>query len=387
MHSQSKYYYEIDMLRGLACLAVLLYHLPIYRVVHIPFAFSGVAGVRLFFVISGFIIAFSINKISSSECNGIIASFLNGFKNNKSNIYNFWYRRFVRLFPGLCLLFCSIFVVVIYLGWQRNILPESIFGFIKYLSLFCFLDNTGTTPLYPNAVAGIMASVGASIVWTLNCEILFYLTMPFLMLFRNFRKFLPYIWLGFFLIKFIIFIFVPGAVIYFSKVTHFDEFFLGVLIALYYDKISLNSTILNIMTIAAVSNFAIGNPAIEFSYGDYLNQLFSSGVLVYVAALQRNKLKLPYIGPMLHFVGVRSYFIYLMHLLINFVLSAPVSLLYKNLAVKYLHIQNMIDKNSATLDQFKNLVVVVVTLILSDLFYRFIERPFIEKNKHKYLAK
>ncbi len=60
---------SIDALRGLACLAVFLYHLEVLTGFHTPFLgnHGNVLGVQLFFVLSGYLIHLSASKAKLSE--------------------------------------------------------------------------------------------------------------------------------------------------------------------------------------------------------------------------------------------------------------------------------------------------------------------------------
>jgi peptidoglycan/LPS O-acetylase OafA/YrhL len=57
--NSKNYYYEVDILRGIACLLVVFAHLPFWRIFPCKEldCFAGNNGVYLFFVISGFIIS------------------------------------------------------------------------------------------------------------------------------------------------------------------------------------------------------------------------------------------------------------------------------------------------------------------------------------------
>lgn len=383
-----KYYYEVDILRGLACILVLLFHLPIYRLFNCSMHFfSAINGVRLFFVISGFVITFSIKLHNKYSTKGnIFENIKEGFSANKESIYHFWHRRYIRLFPCLALLFLSTFIILLYLGVQNKLILESFLGFIRYLSLFFFLDNIVTSPLNPPIMQHLIhGHLGAAVVWTLTCEILFYITMPFMMLYKDFKKYLPVIWLATFILKSLLFIFMEGTDIYYGLLTHFDEFFVGVLIALYYDKIRIDPKILKIVALIAGLNLVLSDEEIVHTYRSYFNSLLASGLLIYVAAQRENIIKLSFIGPALHFIGIRSYFIYLMHFTTNYLMEYPMSQLFNYLAKDVKSIQKMITKGSETLDHAQHLVAIILVIILSDIFYRFIEKPYIEKRKKKYL--
>jgi len=59
-------YDELDALRGIAALSVVFFHLTVTRPEGQSFFKLGVTGVDLFFIISGFVIYMSLNKIKSS---------------------------------------------------------------------------------------------------------------------------------------------------------------------------------------------------------------------------------------------------------------------------------------------------------------------------------
>ena len=80
IQKKRKYIKEIDGLRALAVIMVLAYHLKM------PFAKSGLLGVTVFFVISGYLITgILINEIE--ESGGV-------------DLKNFWLRRIRRLLPS-----------------------------------------------------------------------------------------------------------------------------------------------------------------------------------------------------------------------------------------------------------------------------------------------
>ncbi|WP_175224124.1 acyltransferase family protein, partial [Achromobacter ruhlandii] len=74
----TKYQPGIDALRAVAVLAVLLFHLDL------PWAAGGFVGVDVFFVISGYLITQSIID-----------------EGPRFSLWNFYRRRFMRLYPAL----------------------------------------------------------------------------------------------------------------------------------------------------------------------------------------------------------------------------------------------------------------------------------------------
>lgn len=84
---------DIDVLRAIAVLAVVLYH------AHIPFFNGGYIGVDIFFVISGYLIT------------GIIKRKLT---NNTFSILEFYENRIRRILPALFVMFCIVFLIFAY---------------------------------------------------------------------------------------------------------------------------------------------------------------------------------------------------------------------------------------------------------------------------------
>jgi len=60
-------YRELDALRGFAALYVVFFHYTTHTPYSLPIAELGVTGVDLFFIISGFVIFMSINKVSTAR--------------------------------------------------------------------------------------------------------------------------------------------------------------------------------------------------------------------------------------------------------------------------------------------------------------------------------
>lgn len=129
---------ELDALRGLAALSVVLFHYT-YNQPHINSDFTfryGITGVDLFFMISGFTISLSLNKISHWK--------------------SFVVYRFGRLYPAfwMCVLITSAFVLI--------------YDF-QHFKLSDILVNMTMVPAY----FGVEDLDGSY--WTLAVELIFYL--------------------------------------------------------------------------------------------------------------------------------------------------------------------------------------------------------------------
>ena len=148
--------YELDSFRGIAAMSVLLYHYTtryneIFDTTSILNFSYGWLGVPLFFILSGFVITLTISRCKSP--------------------FDFLYRRFMRLYPTywICLL---ITLSLVYASdFKMFQLP-----FIDVLMNFTMVGEI----LGFNYVDGSY--------WSLLPELLFYLLMAFLMLFKKTNK-------------------------------------------------------------------------------------------------------------------------------------------------------------------------------------------------------
>jgi peptidoglycan/LPS O-acetylase OafA/YrhL len=159
---------QLDALRALAALAVVLHH-NLWRGAGdwragLRDALSlGEAGVRLFFVLSGFLITGILLRAREGAGPGGRGGVLRAF----------YARRFLRIFP----LYYATVVAVALLGNPRML--ETLPWHLAYLSNFCI----GRMPDYPGPPV--------SHLWSLSVEEQFYLCWPLLVLFAPRRFLLP----------------------------------------------------------------------------------------------------------------------------------------------------------------------------------------------------
>jgi len=151
---------DIDCLRGISVIAVILYHLKF------EYFSGGYLGVDIFFVISGFLITSVILK---------------DINNRNFSLTRFYERRIRRIFPALIfvLIFTYIFFNQIYLENELKELGRSIISTILFYANFFFLEaGSYFNPL--NERQPLLHT------WSLSIEEQFYLIFPLLMLiFRN----------------------------------------------------------------------------------------------------------------------------------------------------------------------------------------------------------
>lgn len=148
-----KYRTDIDGLRGLAVIAVLLFHVGFF----VP---GGFIGVDVFFVISGFLIT------------GIL---LSSAENNQLNIFDFYKRRVVRLYPALCVTLL-LTLLAGYLILEPNLLIDLAKSAVRAAvstSNFYFSKNGG----YFAANSDFKPLLHT---WSLGVEQQFYIIWPFI---------------------------------------------------------------------------------------------------------------------------------------------------------------------------------------------------------------
>lgn len=156
-----KYIAELDGLRGISIILVLLSHAWLGHFV------PGGLGVTIFFFISGYIIT-SLLMREREVCGDI-------------NIKKFYLRRFFRLMPALLVyLFVSVLVKLAYgLHVSLSELMSALFFYANYYGIFFGFSNEGLISPF-------------TIVWSLSVEEHFYLVFPLLsaVLFGRARYFL-----------------------------------------------------------------------------------------------------------------------------------------------------------------------------------------------------
>ena len=153
----TKYRPDIDGLRAIAVISVILYH---YFPNILP---SGYIGVDVFFVISGYLITLIISREIDDD---------------KFSLVNFYSRRILRLFPALILVLSSIlfygYISLTSLDYER-------IGLHALSASFYFLNFTLTEELGYFDVSSIQKPILH--LWSLSIEEQFYLFFPIFLLF------------------------------------------------------------------------------------------------------------------------------------------------------------------------------------------------------------
>lgn len=150
--------YQLDSLRGLACLLILFDHsLSQDYIAKKGFGFLGAfIGVDIFFVLSGFLISLTLrNELREQGC---------------INIKNFFVRRLLRLTPALFVAFILFALpIYIYEGIER-----------LWLEFFYLFSYTTVIPKMFEVLKFFPQPYYFPHAWSLSVEELFYLAFPFI---------------------------------------------------------------------------------------------------------------------------------------------------------------------------------------------------------------
>lgn len=285
-----KYRPEIDGLRAVAVIAVIIFH---FRFDWLP---GGYLGVDVFFVISGFLITSIILK---------------ELKQGIFTLSNFWARRVRRIFPALLAMIFVTSIVTLLIGF-KNVHPEigkqSIFAIFSVANIF-FWKNTGD---YWGTASESLPLLHT---WSLSVEEQFYAFFPILML-LTYKLFTSQIKWLLYIITFISFLlFIWGADVYPSATfyllpTRVWELGLGCILAYWTNenKFRLDSNVWGGFGLILILSSYFFVPSIG------LGSLFPVlGAWLVIASCQSGlSYRLLTMPPML-FIGKISYSLYLWH--------------------------------------------------------------------------
>ena len=350
--SSIKYRPEIDGLRAIAVISVIIYHL---NENWLP---GGFLGVDIFFVISGFLIT------------GII---ITEIQQNSCSFKQFYTRRSKRIYPAFITVMAlvSFIASAIFIYNDFNKLRKTIELAIAFLSNFYLGLTQGYFDLSANENPALH-------IWSLAVEEQYYLIFP-LILTLAYKKFREIKVL--FIITLILFFillstsFIPASFykevlhqpnIYYLSNLRFPELLLGSLLAIYHcsNKIQLSTQVSNIMAILSTlllfSCLFIMNNDIAFIPGITLILPCIFTALIIHNTSQNNIIKLCLSNKAIVFIGKISYSLYLYHWIF-------IALAY------YITGEKQINNQSIA-------IVTVLTIIFSVLSYYLIEQP-IRKSK------
>jgi|SRR5690554_299669 len=305
---------ELDSLRGIAALVVVLYHYTFrfeekFGFTQITDHFNlpyGHYGVELFFVISGFVIFMSIEKIN--------------------NPFKFLYKRFIRLYPTFWIGMIFSYIFITFFGPENlKVTPT------EFLINFTMIPSFFNVP----SVDGVY--------WTLKVEMFFYFIIFFVILFSVKKKYqivgYLYIFLG---------------ILSFTLLRPTNYFFYGSLFLIginFYKIWKDNASIHNHIQILLCLALTLFYSNFEFFYVTLI-------LLAIFYLLVYNKLFFLKIRPLL-FLGNISYSLYLVHQ--NFGHTIQIELIHAGLENYILLLT----------------IPLILSIIIASMITYFLEKPII----------
>ncbi|NOQ63820.1 MAG: acyltransferase family protein [Methyloprofundus sp.] len=338
---------DIDGLRAIAVLAVILYHLDF------TFTPGGFIGVDIFFVISGFLITQTIQK---------------DIQENKFTISHFYVKRIRRIIPALFVttlvtIFFSLLILPINELTEFALSVVSVATFTSNIFFWKHVD-------YFSVAAELKPLLHT---WSLGIEEQFYILFPIFMWLTkkiSHKKIILLILL-FLLISFTLSasLLASGYITenFFLPITRFWEIFMGSALALSIKYISHNNKVINNFT-AFIGLLLILFPMLVLNQNNIfsgMNGLYSvlgATLIIYTGAQNRTYVSSFLSNKYLQYIGLISFSLYLWHW--------PIIALSKNI----------IFGEFSLLIQ---LSILVLTFVLSAISYQFVEQPFRQNEKLK----
>ena len=351
--SSIKYRPEIDGLRAIAVISVIIYHL------NENWLSGGFLGVDIFFVISGFLIT------------GII---ITEIQQNSFSLKQFYTRRIKRIYPAFITVMAlvSLIASAIFIYNDFNQLRKTIELATAFLSNFYLGLTQGYFDLSANENPVLH-------IWSLAVEEQYYLIFPLILIlaYKKFREIK-----ALFIITLILFFillatsFIPANFykevlhqpnIYYLSNLRFPELLVGSLLAIYHNlsnKVQLSKQVNNILAILSTlllfSCLFLMNNDIAYIPGITLILPCIFTALIIHTTSQNNIVKLCLSNKAIVFIGKISYSLYLYHWIF-------IAFAY------YITGEKQINNQSIA-------IVIVLTIIFSVLSYYLIEQP-IRKSK------
>lgn len=361
--AQGKFIPEIDGLRFVAIASVLLYHIHIFlrdknlnpylvnsNKSYAPdFIVNGSLGVELFFVISGFILGLFFAK---------------AYKNDKTVSHkSYFIRRLTRLEPPYILAMILLFFGSVFVAGNLSVAEAG----KSLIASLLYSHNI----VYPGEFPKLMAAA-----WSLEIEVQFYILAPLLGLIFKWKNIFNrriVLLLGIFFLA----IFPHYFPLPFVSIYDFMEYFLlGFLITdLFTEKLhqkktwpSVPSTLLFFLLLYFY--FGLKSHEATSEVNTLLN-LLQLPLLFGVFYLTVLKESVPFLKMRwLTNIGGACYSIYLLHF--------PIISMAGNIIVKYKCTENKLIDNLIF-----GTILLILSLVISGIFYLLIERPCMDKNWYK----
>ena len=333
---------DIDGLRGLSIILVLLFHAKI------PFFSGGFLGVDIFFVISGYLITSIIIKLH---------------KKKKFEINYFYERRIRRIIPALyiVLIFLSVYTFFFQSPYFSKDLSQSIFFTPIFLQNFL---NIYESSQYFN-LAYDFKSLGHT--WSLSIEEQFYMIYPifFLLVLKFFKTYLRYFISLLFIISLIYYLYLgldghQQNLLFFFTPSRIWEILSGCIVALNFTKVK-KPRIINLVALILIIFPIFFINIIDLQYVLRILVVIGASLLL----IETYNVKECPISKLLKtkylvFIGIISYSLYLWHV--------PIYSIYRDF---FTFEQNV----------YENLFLITLSILISYISFKFVETPFRNSKK------
>jgi peptidoglycan/LPS O-acetylase OafA/YrhL len=337
----------IDTLRGIAILGVILIHTNQYgrtSVSLLSIINNGDMGVQLFFVASAFTLFLSFNNRLGKE---------------KTPTRNFFIRRFFRIAPMYYLIGIGYYILQNGLGQRYWLGDETHITTSNIISNFFFVH--GVNPYWINSLVP-----GG---WSITVEMTFYAILPFLFSkIKNINQALNFFILSIFIqailhviIKQLPF-FNPSQhvwteFLYLYFPSQLPVFALGIIMYFVTNKSHSGISGQTLLLLALVFLFQQLTGFNIFAR----HIMFSIGFMILGVALSRYQTKI-LVNPIITYIGKISFSMYLVHFAVLYWMT-------------HFHFVDFVENGLANYS-IRFLIVILGTVLLSTLTYKFIELPF-----------
>ncbi len=369
LFNKSIYREDIQILRGIAVLSVILFHsdknlFPM-----------GYLGVDIFFIISGFVVTPLIGRIFQDRSDN--------FRIKIIKIRNFYRKRFYRLAPALTgtLIFSSIIIFLFGdINDHERFAKQGIATLLLNGNLGAYKYNIDYFSPNPNPLLHT---------WSLAVEEQIYIVLPFLSLvmlwifrkFQNLSRIFLYISIGITILSFISYVLPPSMQYFYSLIgvasaQHFSFYsslsriwqflFGGILFVFLSQQVKIRKRVhiaSSIFMIISICLILFSRIQIESKIGSILVSILT---LFLIAFASLNLLPF-HLSNILMWLGDRSYSLYLLHMPIIYI-------------AKYSPILKF-GTNSEL--QMRTFIGILFTLILSNFSFIFLENRFRYSKNHK----
>lgn len=359
VHQKNSYYPQLNALRGLSIIFILLYHLFPY----IPLFKFGWLGVDMFFVLSGF----------------LITNILLNNQNAKPNLKNFFIRRALRIFPLYYIFLITFFLIGSFAFKQQN--EASIFGYY-YENQFWFWTFTQNLLFI---IDGIPSMPYLTHLWSLAIEEQFYIFWGISVFIVSDRlqliKLISSLIIIVILIRCYFYSEFDLAKYYFNTITRIDSLLIGTLLSvlissgqkintLFLKCIAIITTIFFTLSIILYGNVYLES-ALSATLGYTIFALFIAALIywmincknIFISAFSNNSF--------LNFSGKISYGLYIFHLPVYLTVITKLTELFKS-----------VISTTIAINLLLSCITLVVSYFLSTISYHCLEAPFLKFKKY-----